>query len=188
LYPGLIIYGQEVQKPGIGRGSIESQMNYIIYQSEKIDDLRMVKSWWLGNVKNQITDTLVMLHDSIAGLKYSLKSSNESVDSLQTMMNVINEELTDVTKEKNSISFLGIPMNKTFYNSIMWFIIGVLLLMLFIFIIMFKRSNVLTVKHKKDLQETRDEFEAFRKKALVREQQIVRDMYDEVLKYKNKAK
>ena len=40
---------------------------------------------------------------------------------------------------------------------------------------------------KTDLEQLKNEFESFRKRALEREQRVVREMYDEILKYKNKA-
>jgi DNA mismatch repair ATPase MutS len=45
-----------------------------------------------------------------------------------------------------------------------------------------------TSKTKSDLNEIKDEYEDYRKRALVREQEVVRELYDEILKYKNKLK
>ena len=81
---------------------------------------------------------------------------------------------------------LGIKTDKVVYNSIMWFIIAALLVFLFIIIILYKRSDAVTASTKSELTEAREEYEDYRKRTLVREQQIVRELYDEILKYKNR--
>jgi ABC-type oligopeptide transport system substrate-binding subunit len=77
-------------------------------------------------------------------------------------------------------------MDKIVYNSILWLIIAALLAILLTFIVLFKRSNAITLRTKSELIETRNEYEDYRKRNLVREQQIVRQLYDEILKYKSK--
>ena len=175
------------QRPGIGRGSLESQFNYMIYESEKVENNRIVKSWWMYNIKNQVNDTLTMYHDSISYLIDSLVVLNTNIDTLNHALSGVHLALNTVTKERDTIKLLGITLNKKLYKSIMWTIIGFLVFALVMFIILFKRSNIVTVRSKNDLQELKEEFESFRKKSLVREQQLVRKLYDEVLKYKNKV-
>ena len=101
-------------------------------------------------------------------------------------MQTLNNELDIALKEKSSMKLLGIKMEKIIYNSILWLIIAGLLVVLLTFVLLYKRSNTVTVRIKSELTETRNEYEEYRKRALVREQQIVRQLYDEILKYKSK--
>ena len=186
---GLKMNAQSVaEKPGIGKGNLYSQFNYIIYQSDKQEDYRVVKGWWLYNIRNQVKDSITQLQDSIIYFQQTLNNSVQKIDSLTNVLAKTNQSLTNVTDQKNSILLFGISIDKNVYKSIIWSLIVVLAILLIVFILLFKRSNVVTVRSKNDLSEVREEFEAFRKKALVREQQLVRNMYDEVLKYKNKIK
>ena len=106
------------------------------------------------------------------------------LDTLKSNLQNTANNLSDISKEKNSISFLGVNMGKHVYNSFTWTIIGGLALCLAIFILLFKRSNSLTTQTKIDLVETKEEFEAFRKRALEREGQMARKHLDELNKYK----
>lgn len=187
--PGILLFSQETPgRPSIGKGSIESQFNYVLYKSEKYEDYKLVKSWWLYTLRTQVLDTLKALHENFSDTQNLLSVKNTEIDSLIAVMQDINNELDIALKEKSSMKLLGIKMDKIIYNSILWLIIAALLVSLLIFIILFKRSNAITVRTKSELAETRNEFEEHRKRTLIREQQIVRQLYDEILKYKSKLK
>jgi hypothetical protein len=184
---GIVLFSQETtEKPSIGKGSIESQFNYVLYRSEKYEDYKMVKSWWLYTLKAQVIDTLKALHENLRDTQNLLSAKNIEITSLKTDMQTLNNKLDIALKEKSSMKFLGIKMDKIIYNSILWLIIAALLVILLTFMILFKRSNAVTIRIKSELTETRNEYEDYRKRTLVREQQIVRQLYDEILKYKSK--
>lgn len=184
---GFCLFSQgTADKPAIGKGSIESQFNYVLYKSEKYEDYKLVKSWWLYTLRSQVLDTVKALHDSLWDTQDLLSAKKTEIESLSSTMQDVNNELQTALKEKSSMKLLGIKMDKILYNSILWIIIAALLVSLLIFIIIFKRSNAITLKTKSELAETSKEYEDYRKRALVREQQIVRQLYDEILKYKSK--
>ena len=90
-------------------------------------------------------------------------------------------------KEKNTLRLLGMPMDKSAYNSIMWTLVAGLAFTVVLFIILYKRSHAITSETHKDLEEVKSEFEAFRKRALEREEGIVRRYHNEIMHYKNKV-
>jgi len=180
---------QETQeKPSIGRGSIESQFNYVLYRSEKVEDYKMVRSWWLYTLKAQVLDTMKTLHQNLEDTQNLLLAKDAKIESLKAATQAANKKLGSTLKEKDSISLFGIKTSKKAYSSIMCFIILALSVFLSIFIVLFKRSNAVTSRTRSELNESREEFEEYRKRALVREQQVVRQLYDEILKYKSKLK
>ena len=75
-------------------------------------------------------------------------------------------------------------MSKTSYNILLWSIIGGLLAFLLFFIYKFKNSNAVTKQAKLSLAETEEEFEEHRKRALEREQKVMRRLQDEINKQK----
>jgi DNA mismatch repair ATPase MutS len=181
--------GQEAAKtPGIGRGSIESQFNYVLYRSEKIEDYKMVRSWWLYSLKSQVLDTLKSLHQNLEDAQSLISAKDKEIGSLTAAVDNANKKLEATIREKDSMSLLGLKTNKKIYNCITWIIVLALLVFLSVFILLFKRSNSVTLALKSELNENKAEFEEYRKRALVREQQVVRELYDEILKYKSKLK
>jgi hypothetical protein len=179
-----VLSQETVVKPSVDRGTIESRFDYVIREASPLEDSKVVKSWWLYHLKTGVSDTLKALRSEIFVTKNVLSAKNAEIDSLKLNIKSVNEELGNVNNEKNSIGFIGISMSKSAYNSLMWSIIIGLALLLLIFIALFKRSHVVTTQTKTDLAELKDEFEAFRKKALEREEKIVRKYHDELSKYK----
>jgi uncharacterized membrane-anchored protein YhcB (DUF1043 family) len=68
-----------------------------------------------------------------------------------------------MTKTKNSISLMGIEINKLAYNAVMWIIIAVLAGILAVGFLVFKRNHVVTTHTKKEFEDLKREFEAYRK-------------------------
>ncbi len=83
------------------------------------------------------------------------------------------------------MTLFGIPMSKGGYSSLMWSIIGILVVLLLVFIYKFKNSNTVTKQAKLSLSETEEEFEEHRRNALEREQKVRRQLQDEINKQKN---
>ena len=179
-------YSQDSQKPSLDRSDVENQFNYVLRNASDYEDSKVVKSWWLWRLKSHVLDSLNSLKDSISDAYVIIDAKDLTIDSLKKDLKTVNQKLVTTEKEKNSLKFFGLNMSKGAYNSILWTIIAGLILTLLIFIILFKRSNSITLSTKSNLEEIKEEFETFRKRALEREQQIARELYDEIIKYKKK--
>jgi hypothetical protein len=79
-------------------------------------------------------------------------------------------------------------MTKSAYNGLLWTIIFSLVGLLLFFIFRFRSSNSITVQAKTLLNDTEKEFEAYKAKALEREQKVRRELQDELNKQKYDAK
>ena len=86
-----------------------------------------------------------------------------------------------ITK-KNSISFLGIQLNKSTYTITVWSIILLLIIALFYFIYQYKNSFSILSEAKSNLSETEEELTIYKKKSLEREQKLRRQLQDEINK------
>jgi hypothetical protein len=181
------IFSQEApSKPTLDKGSIESSFTYVIRNASDYEDSKVVKSWWLWRLRSYVLDSIKVYRDSILYIQNVVETKDHQIDSLKTNLKNLNSSLSAAVKERDSLSFLGIVMSKVAYNAIMWFLAAVLFAALLIVFLLYKRSNIIAVRMKTSLAETQEEFEAHRKRALEREQKIAREMYDEVIKYKNK--
>lgn len=168
-------------------GSVEEQFNHILDKSSTYNDYKAIKSSSIYMLKKNVFDTLKTLKAE-AELRQNIISANETkIESLTNELANTQDDLTLAVKEKNSLQFLGIKMNKSVYNGIMWLLVGSLAFLLVLFILLYKRSHVLTVRALNDLEETRDEFEKHRKRALERQEEVVRKYHAELNKYKAKA-
>ena len=175
------------QSLSLNNSPIEGQFKYVYQKSSDFEDSKVVKRWYLTSLKAHVLDTLQEKQNQITEARSQIALKNTTIDSLQGVIAATTNSLNAAIKEKNSLSFVGISMQKAGYNTIVWSVIAILAFSLVIFILLFKRSHRVIVSTETDLNETRAEFETFRKRALEREEGIVRKYHNELMKYKTKV-
>lgn len=171
----------------IDSGSIQQQFRYVINKSTRYNDYRAVRNEWLNKLNSNVFDTLNGLKRNLSAANNLIQNQTAQIDSLTTTLSKTQNNLTVTTREKDSIRFLGILMGKNYYNTMVWMLIATLSFVLIALFIAYKRSHVITVSTKHELLETKDEFEAHRKRAREREEKLARRHLDELLKYKYKS-
>jgi hypothetical protein len=135
--------------------------------------------------KNSL-DSLLAAKGEIRQLNSQLASARSEIAALEQNLEQTMDDRDLAIKNKNSLSLIGIQMNKALYNSIMWIIVLALVILLVIVFLMFKRSFVVTRQTSKDLEETREEFESYRQQSRERYEKLVVQHHQEVLKLKGK--
>lgn len=189
---GTAVFGQaEVQsgpKPSLDNGTIESQFDYLYRKSSSYQEYKVVKKTFYQKIKGNVLDSMQALKKDLIDTKKLVEVQGDEITSLKANLSTTNDNLTSVTKEKDNIKFLSIPMTKSSYNSLLWTIIFSLIALLLFFIFRFKSSNAITVQARDLLSDTEKEFEAYKAKALEREQKVRRELQDELNKQKYAAK
>jgi predicted PurR-regulated permease PerM len=174
----------QINKKFIDTGSVKNQFDYLIKKSNRYQNYKVVQSNWLEKLKKNVADTLLKSKKEIANNYKIIETQNATIDSLQKNIKNSLEKIKTLTVEKQSISFLGLQIKKARFKSILFFIIGVLVLFLVFFISKFKQSNSVTQRTKEALKELENEYNEHRTKALEREQKIMRKLQDELNKQK----
>ena len=165
-------------------GSIDNQFESIIKNSNKYQDYKVIKLNWLQKLKANVNDSLQVSQNEILNSSKIINSQKRIIDSLNIALNGTKNEITTLKTQIQSISFLGIEIEKGLFKTILFSFIGGLLLLLIFFISKFKQSNSITKQIKSDLKEVEEEYEDHRKKALEREQKVMRRLQDELNKQK----
>lgn len=178
----------EEQEPSLDSGTIDSQFEFVYrksgnYRSEG-KRYEVVRTISMDKLRENVLDTLNSYNKRAAELKSTISEHEATITSLNNKLEETTNNLAAVTEEKDSMSFLGIMTSKGTYNTILWTVIGALLLLLLIFIYKFRNSNILTQEAKSNLAELETEYEDHRRRALEREQKISRQLQDEINKYK----
>ena len=184
-----VLWSQEAeQEPSLDGGTIESQFEFLYKKSGNYNAegrrYEVVRKIQLDKLRGNVLDSLTSFRKDIAELQAVITRQEGIIEDLNTKLENTSTQLTDVTEEKDSMSFFGAQISKITYNLILWTIIGTLLLFLLLFIYKFRRSNVLTQEAKVKLSDLESEYEEHRRKALEREQRISRQLQDEINKYK----
>lgn len=178
------------EKGSLNSGTINSQFDYLYKKSPKWTDpgtgqrYKTVRINNLFKFKENVSDSIKLIQQKYETANTTIATQKNEIETLKTDLGKTNDNLSSVTKEKDEISFLGIAMSKTGYNTILWSIIGILAAATVLFIGKFQRSNVVTVDAKKAKSEIDEEFENYRQRSIEREQKLRRELQDEINKQK----
>jgi len=109
---------------------------------------------------------------------------NQKIDSLTKDLGSTKTSLEEMTNTKESIKVIGLEVKKTDYNRVMWTVIFILGAALVLGFLVFKRNMSVLSDTKKDLQELKTEFEAYRKTSREAREKLTMDHFNEIKKLK----
>jgi chromosome segregation ATPase len=144
-------------------GTLKEQMDYVQEKTRIYEDFRAIREDMFQRIKSNALDSLKAAKTQINSLKNNTRTLNLRIDSLNTSVGTIKADLDQMTKTKNSLSFLGIEINKTAYNAVLWTIIVALAGLLTAGFLAYQRNHRVTAHTRKECEELKKEFEAYRK-------------------------
>jgi hypothetical protein len=157
------VKGQTTMPDVLIKNPMKEQLNYIEEKTRIYENYRAIREDMFQKIKGNISDTLASANNRITSLKNKTSKLNLTIDSLKTLYETSNINLENITRTKNSIKVLGIEVNKLTYNTIMWTIIVVLIAVLALGFLVFKRNISVTHDTKKELADLKNEFETYKK-------------------------
>ena len=155
--------GQTTMPEMLLKGSLKEQMDYMQDKTRIYEEYRAIREDMFQKIKGNALDSLKAAKTEINGLINNAREQNLTIDSLNASIETVQANLDQMTKTKNSIRVLGIEVNKTAYNAVMWILIATLAGFLAIGFLAYKRNYSATVHTKKEIEELKREFEAYRK-------------------------
>ena len=177
------IYSQATKKL-IDSGSIKSQFEYLIDESNNYQDYKVIKATWLLKLKSNVIDSLSASKNKVLANSNTLNSQKQMIDSLNIKLADSEKIISNLIAEKESISLFGIQLDKSAFKTLFFLIVLGLLGALLFFITKFKQSNGITTQCKLALTQNEEEFAIYKEKALAREQKAMRRLQDELNKNK----
>tara|TARA_R100000935_G_scaffold58415_2_gene95446 strand:+ start:134671 stop:135267 length:597 start_codon:yes stop_codon:yes gene_type:complete len=162
--------------------TIENQFVDVVDGSNSYQEFKVIKKTEINKLRANILDTLGTFESKISALNTEIDTQKNEIASLSQNLSKTKEELALSQKKENGIEILGLLTQKATYNTIMWSIIGALLLALIFFIYKFKNSHSVTREAQLKLAETEIEFEKHRQTRIEEQQQLRRKLQDEINK------
>ena len=163
--------------------TIDEQFTEVIEGSNNYQQFKVIDKVKMTRLQENAKARIDVLQTEIESLKSEMNTQQTAASKVSADLEKIQLTLVETEEEKDAINFFGIQMSKGSYQTMMWSIIGLLLLGLVFFIFKFRSSNVLTKEAQHKLDETEVEFDEYRRKALEKEQKLGRQLQDE----RNKA-
>jgi hypothetical protein len=168
------------------KGTLSDQMLFIENRTSIYQDYRAIREDMFQLLKNNSVDSLSKAKSRIKESANINTGLIQEIDSLENILNLTKEELSNMTSTKNAISFLGISLNKNVYNSIMWIIVAALAFLLGTGYLLFKRSFIITRNTKSELTDLQKQFDEYRNKTRLEREKMSMDHFKEVQKLKGK--
>ncbi|HZY25791.1 MAG TPA: hypothetical protein VFE71_08195 [Bacteroidales bacterium] len=164
--------------------SLNEQLKFLDEHTKIYDNYRAVREDMFQKIKGNVSDTLSSVENKIAGLNKTVYSLNQTIDTLKKNLELTKTNLDEMTRSKNSISVIGIQVNKSTYNNIMWLIVGGLVAVLLIGFLVFKRNLSAIFSTKKEYEELKNEFDAYRKTSREAREKMTMDHFNEIKRLK----
>ncbi len=149
-------------------------------------------NFWNGSyflTEKQLNDFYNALTDSISVLENEVSDKANQVKSLQGELSSTNKQLEDTKvelansiKNQNAIEVFGLNIDKSIYTFFMSMFILALLVFLGILFLLYKRSNAVTARTKKEYDGLKQEFDTHKKNALERYTKINMELHHTRLK------
>lgn len=165
--------------------SLENQLNYVHEHTRVYDNFRAIREdIWL-KMKGNAIDSLDEQKLLVAQLNSRDSEKDFRIETLNTDLSRTQNERDEAIRNKDSLSILGIQMNKVLYNSVMWFIVLGLAVLAAIMLVLFKRAHVVTNQVKQELATTQGEFLEYRKSSREKYEKLVVSHHHEIMKLKS---
>lgn len=183
----VLVNNSTVAQDYLKSGTVEEQFNNMLDKSETYKEYKVIPRSDLKKFRRNFRDTLSLRKVDYLQAQTTISNQLTEIELLKTELSSTQDILQKTNNEKDSILFLGIPMSKLKYKGLMWTLLGLSLAGLLFFIYRFRNSNQATLDIQKEFSETQLAFDAYKKRALDKEQKISRMLQDELNKT-NKSK
>jgi hypothetical protein len=170
----------------LNNSSIDGQIKYLEDKTRIYENYRAIREDMFQKINRNIRDTLAVSKNKISDFNTLTEELRFRYDSLNLILENTTANLNEMTDTKNSISVLGIEINKTAYNTIMWSITGVLLAVLAIGFLAFRRNLFTIIRTGKELKDLREELETYRQATRIAREKMQMDHFNEIKKLKGK--
>jgi len=182
--PGFIKLNAQTLSAVLDSATIENQLNSIHSRTRVYDNFRAIRDDIFLKMKGNVLDSLDGTKLEIATLNSNLIERNFQIETLNSDLARTKNERDESIRNKDSMSFIGIKMNKGVYNSIMWFVVLGLIVVSVVLFLLFKRAHIVTTQVKNELGTMQTEFEDHKNNSREKYEKLVVSHHNEIMKMK----
>ncbi|TGD58605.1 hypothetical protein [Flavobacterium humi] len=172
------------QESALSKNKIAGQFDYILDKSESYRDLKIVKTKWIQNLKQSITQSYGAVESQLLETKTIASRQEAEIAQLQSELKKTSASLSEYTNSGPTVTFLGITFNQYVFATLFSIIFFGSLMSFAFFAIRFNKANAITRHAKSVLSELEEEYQEYKRRAIEREQKVSRQLQDEINKQK----
>jgi len=170
--PGLL-YAQAVEED---ENTLDKQHETLMRVSTTYQEYKVIKQVRFNEFWKNIQDSIQTARVEQQALKQEIANLKEELLTTQIKLGEITANLEASNQVRDRIDFIGIPLTKTFYNSVVWGIIFILGGLALLFFYRFNKSNSITRSTKKECDTLFNEYDNYKKNTRDKELQLKREL------------
>lgn len=166
--------------------TLEQQFKYIQEKTRIYEGYRAIRNDVYLKMQNNALDSLNQHILNEQRLRSELDESNAEINTLKSDLDQVKEERNEAIRNRDSMNFLGINISKTVYNSVLWFVILGLAILVTILFISFRRAHTVTRETKEELNTLQEKYDNHQKSSREKYEKLVVAHHNELMKLKNR--
>ena len=162
--------------------SLSKQFEQVYRRSSSYKDFKVIRKSTFQNLKKNALDSIKIIDEKLKIESQKNTRLEQEINSVAKIRLEQDLELSEAILEKNTIYFVGLKLRKNTFKIIIWSIFLILIILICYFAYKLKDGIKITSQAKKELTSVEEEFNSYKKKSLVRDQKMRRQLQDEINK------
>ncbi|MFN2261481.1 MAG: hypothetical protein ABR595_05410 [Psychroflexus sp.] len=172
-----IIWAQDNQTET--KTTVVEKFKSVVKDANNYQQYKVIEKTKINATIDLVEKTVNDYEVKIVELEKNINTQNSEISNLKNEVTNLNSQLKDLQNQKNEMRLFGFAFTKSGYNTMMWSIAGVLVLLLLVFIYKYSRSMVLTRQARENLKNLDEDYEEYKRIALEKQQKLGRQLQDE---------
>jgi hypothetical protein len=156
--------------------SLNKKWNTMLDKAESYQFYKVIKKSDLDGVWKAVQDSSNKVKNELIQERMEVKKQDAQIAQLQKQDYEVKAKLDRITKEKNTMGFLGMDVNKYTYTSILWIIIILVLSGCGILFFLYYNSNNTTVQKINDYEQLSKTLEEYKYSKIEMERKLKREI------------
>lgn len=163
---------------------IKGQFEKLYKKSSTYEQNKVIQISGYNTLKKNATDSIRMYKKEATDHLQETNSLNNKLETSNTEITQLKEELSTTQNMQNSINLLGMAVSKNAYSLIMWGVIFCLAIISTILFLLYKRGHQVVKEARTRLKEVQEDLERLRKSGILREQNLGHELQSYKLNHK----
>ena len=161
---------------------LSKQFEQVYSRSSSYKDFKVIRKTTFQDLKENTLNSIKSIDEKLKIESLKNTRLEQEINNITKTHLELDLKLSNAIQEKNTISFIGLKLKKNTFKIIIWSIFFMLIILICYLAYKLKDGVKITSQAKKELTRVEEEFNSYKKKSLVRDQKLRRQLQDEINK------
>lgn len=161
---------------------LSKQFEQVYRRSSSYKDFKVIRKTTFQDLKENTLNSIKSIDEKLKIESLKNTRLEQEINNITKTHLELDLKLSNAILEKNTISFVGLKLKKNTFKIIIWSIFFMFIILICYLAYKLKDGVKITSQAKKELTRVEEEFNSYKKKSLVRDQKLRRQLQDEINK------